>query len=192
VSGRTDSRLAAVVGLALGGVLAGHALTYRLLEPAISLRRSTLAATGHGYLPVANRLAVTVAVAAAAGVVLARLFGAVDREPGVGWLLRRLLPVQLGAFAAMEAIERVAAGAPVRDLPRVLGVGLAIQAALAIAAAIGLRSLWRTAARAAEALGRAATPPSPAALAPLLVPLHLPSNRTRDERPAARAPPHAH
>ena len=158
----------------MGGVLAGHALTYGVLDPSEPSRRSALRSTGHGYLATANRLTLSLSVALIAATVLARLLRGAGAERGVGWLAARLIPVQIVAFTSLEIGERLLAGAPLHDLGRVLPLGLAIQVCLAILAATGLRLLWRAVGRAAEVLGEAA---APAARRPLLV-------------PAAASPPH--
>ncbi len=187
---RPAARGAHLFGLAMGGVLAGHALTYGVLDPSEPSRRSALASTGHGYLATANRLALSLTVAVVAASVLARLVRGDDAERGVGWLAARLIPVQVVAFASLEVAERLLAGAPLHDLGPVLPLGLAIQVSLAILAAAGLRLLWRTAASAAASLGGGA---APAPRRPLLLRATAPTVRVRvrilDARRPARAPP---
>ncbi len=174
----------------MGGVLAGHALTYGVLDPSEPIRRSALRSTGHGYLATANRLTLSLTVAIVAATVLARLLRGAGAERGIGWLAARLIPVQIMAFASLEIGERLLAGAPLHDLGRVLPLGLAIQVSLAILAAAGLRILWRAAGRAAAVLGGAA---ASTARRSSLMPAAAPTVHVRTlilgARPPARAPP---
>ena len=193
MSSRPAARSAHLLGLALGGVLAGHELTYGILEPSSHARRAVALATGHAYLEVANRLVLSLAVAAVAATVLARLLRGAETERGVAWLALRLVPIQVLAFVAMEVAERLVAGAPLHDLAAILPLGLTIQVAFGVLAAAALRSLWRAAGRAAEVLADTATPAARPAAVVLAVQAHprplLPG--PAHPRPPARAPPFA-
>ena len=190
MSDRSAVRGAHLLGFALGGVLAGHALTYGVLEPSEHGRRSILEATGHAYLGTANRMALSVAVAAVAAAVLTRAYRGAGSERGIAWLAVRLIPVQVSAFLTLEVGERLLVGAPLHDLARILPLGLAVQVSFAVLAAAALRVLVRTVGRAAEVLGEAA---APAARASVLVvaptPAWFPRSRIAADRPPARAPP---
>ncbi|MGZ8566809.1 MAG: hypothetical protein ACXWXS_07135, partial [Actinomycetota bacterium] len=83
MSSRPAARGAHLFGLAMGGVIAGHALTYGVLDPSESSRRSALRSTGHGYLATANRLTLSLSVALIAATVLARLLRGAGAERGV-------------------------------------------------------------------------------------------------------------
>jgi len=132
----------ATLALGLGGVLAGHMLTYGLLVPNAHARALELARTGHGYLASANALGVWAALAGLAAVFL----GAVLRpnEATRREIVWRLVAFQLSAFAAMELCERIASGAPLHDLVPLLGVGVPAQLLVAGLIALVVRLLVRT------------------------------------------------
>jgi hypothetical protein len=135
----------AVLGLSLGGVLLGHALTYAGLAPGALAREALLSATGHGYLGPANRLGLLVTVGVLAAVFLGRLTRAPAAEDLGRPLGVRLVAFQVLAFAAMEVAERIGAHADPRDLVQVLPAGLVIQVGVALAIAAIVRWLLRTA-----------------------------------------------
>jgi hypothetical protein len=162
----------AVFALAFGGVLLGHAVTYAGLAPSAMVREAMLTATGHGYLSVANRFGLLVALGALAGVFLGGLTRSPRSVDQAGPTTTRLVAFQLLAFSAMEIAERLGSGAGAHDLVRVLPAGLVIQVGIALAVAAAVRWLLRTAdrvaswAQAAPTRGRAprtlAIPASPA------------------------------
>ena len=67
------------MGVAVGGVLAGHWLTYLVVAPLAGSRATILHQTGHAYLGLANDLALVVALAAMATMFIGQL-----AEPGAG------------------------------------------------------------------------------------------------------------
>src|SRR5689334_24926535 len=66
MSPRGSSRPSLVLGLALGGVLPGPTVAYRLLVPDAHSRALELAASGHAYLSGANVVGLVAAVVALA------------------------------------------------------------------------------------------------------------------------------
>jgi hypothetical protein len=145
-------RTGTILGVAAGGLLVGHWLTYLLEVPDAHARAGVLAASGHGYLGMAAQISAIVAAACIAMVFLGRL---TRRDPGLpfGSTATRLAVVQGSAFVAMEVLERLGAGAHLHDLTSVLPVGLAAQALIAIAGTWVLRWVLR----AADAAGSFAT-----------------------------------
>jgi hypothetical protein len=171
MSARRSIRPSLVLGLALGGVLLGHTLTYLLLVPDAHARAAELAHTGHGYLDRANAFGVVVAVASLCAVFL----GGVLRSESapMSSILKRLAGFQLAAFAAMEILERISSGAGMSRLAPVLVVGLSVQGIVAIGIALIARLLLRVADRLAARRGHrnATLLPSPPGRAPPSVPV---------------------
>ncbi len=148
------------MGVAVGGVLAGHWLTYLAVAPIAGSRATILHQTGHAYLGLANDLALVAALAAMASMFIAQL---ATPEPA-GRLLGitgRVVRFQVCAFVALEVLERVTAGSPLPDLIRsgILPIGVVAQITIGFLAAFVIRWLLRTADRVAAAMGRAAAPP---------------------------------
>jgi hypothetical protein len=147
MTARGDRRWIAALSVAVGGVLAGHWLTYRLVAPSAHARASLLEGSGHGYLGYANDLALVLALTAMAGIFLGRL---TDRD-GIGLgprpLAIRLVSFQVAVFAAMETLERLTAGASLAELFHhgLLPLGLGIQALVALGVALVIRGLLRAA-----------------------------------------------
>jgi hypothetical protein len=150
-------RRVATLGVAVGGVLLGHRLTYLMLDPAAHERAALLRRTGHAYLGVANELALIAALTGLAALFIGQLVTSTggDRD---GRLAARIVAFQVSAFVLMEVLERVAAGAPLAELIRtgVLPLGVMTQTGVAILAAVAIRTLLRTADRVAATRGRAA------------------------------------
>ena len=121
-----------------------------------------LAHTGHGYLTLANDLALTLALAGVALVFLGRLTRGDDVGPGWRATALRLAVFQIAAFGAMETLERLTAGAPMHDLLGLIPVGVAVQGALAVAGALLIAWLLRAAASIEAALGTVPALPRPA------------------------------
>lgn len=144
------------VGVAVGGVLAGHWLTYLVVRPDHHDRAALLAATGHWYVAAAVEVAMLLALVAAAGVFLGRLTGG-GNIPSLGSTVRRLGAFQLGAFVTLELVERAVAGS-FEGLVAVCLVGAVMQLVVATTSAWLLRSLARAADSAASVLGRAVPP----------------------------------
>ena len=133
-----------VLGVAGLGLVLGHWLTYRLDVPDAHVRAAVLVQSGHGYLPLATRLATVAGIVAFAVVFLGRL---VHREQD--WSTRstfaRLVGFQVGAFIAMEVLERATSGASVLHLldGTILPVGILVQVAIAAVGVVLLRLLLR-------------------------------------------------
>ncbi len=152
---RSDRRGIAALLVAVGGVLAGHWLTYRLVAPSGHARDTLLAGTGHGYLSYANDLALILALAAIAAIFLGRLCLHDGGELDLRTLAIRLIVFQTSAFAAMEGLERVTAGASPAGLLHhgLLPLGLGVQALVALAITLLIRWLLRMADAVATLLG---------------------------------------
>jgi hypothetical protein len=184
---RRPASRAAVLGVALGGVLLGHELTYALLQPQAASRDLLLASTGHAYLGFANHGALAVAIVSLAALFLSRL-GRRGDDPSVAELTWRLAGFQILAFAAIEVIERLSVGAPLGDLVRIVPVGGLIQLVVAVVAALALRSLLRVADAVTAALGS-----PPPALAPVAIGLVVACDVAHGAAPLlrvrGRAPP---
>ena len=153
MSARGSSRPSLVLGLALGGVLLGHTVAYRVLLPDAHARTLELAASGHGYLSSANVVGLVAAVVALAALFLGRVLNA--DEIDLRHLTTRLIGFQMAVFVAMEVLERIASGGGVQHLPAVLLVGLPLQVAVALVVALVARLLLRVAAAIAERLAAA-------------------------------------
>ena len=61
------------MGIAVGGVLVGHWLTYLAVAPLAGQRAAILHRTGHAYLGMANDLVLVVALAAIATMFIGQL-----------------------------------------------------------------------------------------------------------------------
>jgi hypothetical protein len=161
-------RRLATMCVAVGGVLAGHWLTYLAVAPMAGPRAAILHETGHTYLGMANDLALVAALAAMATMFVGQL-----TDPAPAGLLEgitgRVVRFQVSAFVALEVLERLTAGSPLAELIHsgILPIGIAAQVGIAYLAARAIRLLIRTADRVADALGRAAAPPSRVAPGPL-------------------------
>ncbi len=164
-SGTTSSApRSAAFGVAAGGVLLGHWVTYTVAGPRGQGAPEAMAHTGHGYLTLANDVALTLALAGVALVFLGRLTRGDDDAPGWRMTAFRLAAFQIAAFGAMETLERLTAGAPMRDLVGLIPVGVAVQGVLAAAGALLIAWLLRAAASIEAALGTAPALPLPAAV----------------------------
>lgn len=154
----------AVPGLAVGGVLLGHAITYAGLAPGAIAREMLLAATGHTYLGAANRLGALAAVVTLAALVLGRVVGRRGGDLSPGEVARRLVVFQLAAFTAIEVAERLGADAPLSSMATALPAGLVIQAVVAVSLAALVRWLLRAADRVATLSGKAPDAPTSASI----------------------------
>lgn len=152
-------RRLATLGIAVGGVLAGHWLTYLAVAPIAGSRAALLHQTGHAYLEMANDLALVAALTAMAVMFIGQLTSSVpgERLPG---LATRVIRFQVSAFVAIEVLERVTSGSPLAELIHtgILPIGIATQIGLGSFAAHAIRWLLRTADRVATAFARAAIP----------------------------------
>ena len=136
-------RRGAVLGLAMGGVLLGHAITYEGLAPGAIAREAWLAASGHGYLGVANRVGALAAFLVLGVLLLGRVVGSRRADLSRHELVTRLVAFQVGAFLALEVAERAGAGSGFHDLLTVLPVGLLIQATIAAVVGFAVAALLR-------------------------------------------------
>lgn len=166
--GRTQA--AALLGMALAGLLAGHSLTYLGLAPSTTVRGDLLAGTGHGYL--GRILPVAVALALVSGlfwIASGFLSGRAGRAaPAIG-IAPVLMAIQSLGFGAQEAVERLLAGAPLHDIGSVLLLGLPIQVLAAGLAALLVGTLYRAGQALRTLLG--GTGPSPAHRLPRTSPI---------------------
>ena len=150
-----------LTGVAVAGAVVGHMVAYVLAVPEPTVRVALLGATGHAYW--------TQAIAAASVLGLASLAATLGRrfragrlsgppQPGerLGRLAGQLAGFQVAIYLVQEALERLEAGIPVQALLdlRLLGIGVAVQGAIALALAV----LLAAAGRVAEAAGRALRP----------------------------------
>jgi hypothetical protein len=183
-------------GMAAAGVVAGHWLAYLLAVPVSAERAHVLAASGHGYWSLAIKAAVVLAVLSLGTVLLRRLSGRLLGDEPVSErpsrVALRLALLQVAAFTAMEATERLVAGAPVAGMfaHHVFVLGLALQILAAAAGALVLLWFGRFAERIAEILARVRFPRRRPALA---VPIRLATTPAHALRGAAgvRGPPRA-
>jgi hypothetical protein len=152
-----STRRRAALGVAAGGVLLGHALTYLLVDPNAHQRAADLARTGHAYLGVANDLGLIAALVALSAVFLGGLTRRDADAPGFGKLAGRLVAFQVAAFACMEVVERLSAGAPVSGVLHhgILPLGIAVEAAIAVLGALVIAWLIRAADRIESTFGTA-------------------------------------
>ncbi len=152
-------RRLATLGIAVGGVLAGHWLTYLAVAPVAGSRAAILHETGHAYLGMANDLALVAALAAMAAMFIGQLTGPMPAGQLKG-ITARVVRFQVSAFVFLEVLERVTAGSPLADLIHsgILPIGIAVQVAIGYVAALVIRWLLRTADRVAAAFARAALP----------------------------------
>ena len=141
------------LGIAAGGVVAGHWLAYLMIRPEHHDRASLLTSTGHGHLAAAVEVAWLVAFVATAAAFLGRFIRR-GPTPPLPSLAARLWMLQLGAFIVLEIGERAVAGT-FDGLVAVCVVGTGAQFVVAVAGAWILRRLERTADIVARVLGRA-------------------------------------
>jgi hypothetical protein len=185
MSARGSSRPSLVLGLALGGVLLGHTVAYRLLLPDAHTRTLELAASGHGYLSGANMVGLVAAVSGLATLFLGGVLRTHQAEPRN--LAARLVGFQMAAFVAMEVLERLASGGRAQYLAAVLLIGLPVQALIAVLVALVARLLLRAAAVVADLLDR--TPAWERVALAFVDGSTAPRTRPRTGRPPGRAPP---
>ena len=149
-------RRPAVLGVAVGGVLAGHWLTYLSVSPTSHAREALLHDTGHAYLGLANDIGLLVVLAAFAAIFLGRLTTK-GFDTGAS-ITRRVMGFQVGTFLSMELLERITAGAPLGGLGHhlLLLVGMAVQIGVCLLASVVIRWLLRLADSIASALAMGA------------------------------------
>ena len=153
------------LGIAGGGVLLAHWLTYLVDAPDPVARGAALAATGHGYLGAAGELASALLAISIVAVFLGALVDRSGRSSASlegyrfapsarRWLAARLALLQIGVFAGMEVVERLVADAPLSDLARgwILPVGIVVNLIVALIGAALLRWIVDAAERVADAV----------------------------------------
>jgi uncharacterized membrane protein (GlpM family) len=181
---RRPDRLLALAGVAAGGAVLGHLLAYLAVFPAALERHAHLASTGHGSFPSIVRaglvtLVLAIAVIAARSL---RTAGGLDRRRAT--IVLGVL--QVAGFAVLELAERGFSFAQAAGDPAVV-LGLAIQAVLAVVAAIALSGLVH-AVRAIAARPRRRLPLAIAGLLSLR-PSSMPDRPAGSSRTRRRAPP---
>lgn len=144
--GRGVLRAVSVAGLALAGLVGGHAIGYAIAIPDAHHRSTLVAETGHGYLPAASWIAIVFGLAAlGAGIVRGYVRRTHRRRERFGRAALAMMGMQALAFVLVEVFERLAAGAPLDTLsPYLLLVGIAAQLVVGLVAAlvlVGLRKL---------------------------------------------------
>jgi hypothetical protein len=165
LSARRDraALVVAVSGLAWGGTIMGHLLSYLLAYPDGPARTGHLAATGHGSFQVAG-LTAAAALAIGAGLTVLRAL-----RPRSSFVLRRLAltlaAIQLPAFAFLEMAERGFDPAAAFGDPAVL-LGLVLQPVVALVLAIAVVGLARSVRALFVAPRRAVRPASQAGSPP--------------------------
>lgn len=196
MSARLARRVAVFLPISLSGLLAGHWVNYLLLERDVAHRAARLAGTGHGYM----RGAIPATAALAALTATAVVWAGFARGRGGGRRLgpgpsftRTAVPLAWGqatGFVVLEIVERLAAGAGLKDAigPLVL-LGVLVQiagAALTAAVIVGLDRAGETAAR---LLGLREPPlRAPVSAGAPIVP-SLPSSNPRRAAFGVRGPP---
>jgi hypothetical protein len=183
-------RRGAALGVAAGGVLVGHWLTYLIVSPVAAQRTALLARTGHAYLGAADQLGLALTLVALATIFLGRLTRGNEGPGSVAHLAPRLAAFQMAAFLAMEIAERIAAGASVGQLFHgpVLPVGFAVQAAVAAVGAAIIVWILRAARAVAAVLGESAVLPSLGSSRLLMAAQPVPA-RVHFATPRGRGPP---
>ncbi len=138
------ARAVAFGGLALAGLVGGHALGYLIAVPDAHHRAALLVGTGHAYLPSASWAAVVCGLAALVAGVASGYF---NRGPGrAEWrsVARSVVSMQAGAFVLVEVVERLASGSSLTTLsPSLLLVGIAVQVLVGLVVAVVLVGLRR-------------------------------------------------
>jgi hypothetical protein len=130
---RADS--IALVGVAWGGVVLGHLLTYFLVYPSSPARAGHLADTGHGSFELAI-LSLVAAVPLALGLMTRRALGSRWTFSTKGTLIS-LAGIQLAAFALLEYAERHFSLTAALSDPAVQ-LGLAVQVLIAALLTVAL------------------------------------------------------
>ena len=135
---------ARLVLVAAAGIVVAHAADYALAFPDPARRSRVLAATGHGYWPVAVLVAV---VCAALGLALAARRGwrRAASSTSLPVTAGQLAVGQVALFAVIETVERTAVGGhPLMFLGTAqFAVGVVLQVAVALAGALVLRGVER-------------------------------------------------
>jgi len=185
-----------VAGIAVVGVVLGHWLGYLLAVPDPHLRAEILARSGHGYWMVAIKAAVVLGFASLGSVLLrhlrARTHGERPIEDRPAMLAFELASLQVSAFMAMEAIERLVVGESLAQLfqHHLFLLGVALQVAVACIGALLLLWFNRVAHRVCRSISRPQLRRSPAGHPPpvfvLALPPHVLSGGTGLRSPPSR------
>ena len=134
-----------LAGLAAGGVVLTHWLSYFLAAPDSHQREALLSETGHRLWPYIAALALGTLVAALGGFV-ARPAALEARSRALGATTLRLAALQVPAWVLLEVAERTAAsgglGGVLHEAP-VLLIGVGVQLVVATLGALLLRGLSR-------------------------------------------------
>lgn len=133
--------------LALGGLLAGHLMSYFVVAPHAHERAELLASTGHSGHGAFGTLALTAAFAAAIGLFMQRIRTHGDHGVSRARVAARLWAIQTLGFVLLETWERGHGLAGVVELvhePAFL-VGLVAQVVVALAATAIVRLVEATA-----------------------------------------------
>jgi hypothetical protein len=147
--------------VAAAGIVVAHAADYALAFPDPARRGRVLAATGHGYWPIAVVVAVVCGVIGLA-VTARRGWRGIRSHSSVLGTATRLAAGQVLLFAVLETVERLAVAAhPVAHLTSgQFALGVLVQIAVAVVAAVLLRAVERGASRLASAVRRPGRPKS--------------------------------
>ena len=143
-------------GLAVAGVVLGHALAYGIAVGGADLRHTLLAKTGHGYWMTAVAAAIVLGlVATAARIGRLLLPGRETGDLGARFVAR-LATTQVGLFLLLETGERLTVGASVTHFfgDHLLTLGVALQVGTALLVSVLLRLVGRAAVVVAAALRR--------------------------------------
>ena len=127
------------LGIALGGLLVGHWSSYRMVAGSHGELQQLLG-HGHGYLTWAVRIAVIISFCSAF-----RAFQKPQASTKLSLLQRWLV---LGGsqsifFVVLEVLERIAVGAPLTDVPRILTIGIPLQLVVALGAALLVKGIQK-------------------------------------------------
>ena len=148
--------------MALVGVVLGHWLGYVLAVPDPHLRAELLAKSGHGYWLLAVKAAIVFGFATLGSVLVRHVRSRASGEPpveeGPVALALQLAAVQVPAFVAMEAAERLIVGESLTHLfqHHIFMLGVAVQLAVACIGALVLVCFGRVAAKVASTIVRVA------------------------------------
>jgi hypothetical protein len=132
-----------LAGLAAGGVVVTHWLSYFVAAPDSHQREALLARTGHQFWPYVVAVALGAVVAALAGFA-ARPAALEDRAGSLRATTLRLTALQVPAWVLLEAVERAAASGRVGEILHevpVLLIGVGVQLMVAGLGALVLRAL---------------------------------------------------
>jgi hypothetical protein len=147
-------------GFAALGVVVAHHLAYVIAAPDLHHRRELLDHTGHDAWPYVLAITLGAYVAALTGAIA----GAVQvRGGGLGYRMgtafSRLLLLQAGGYAGLEALERIFSGDVVTlPMESVLWIGLAFQVVTALIGALILGALVKAVTWLARRLRRPRSP----------------------------------